>query len=176
VHVVDVLTGGDTERIRHFGHDALSTYGIGSAHSRNEWRSILRQLVALGLLSVDIEGHGGLRLSDASRPVLRGERSIELRRDPIAARSKPARKRGPVAFEDPAADSLFQALRARRMALARTQGVPPYVIFHDSTLAEMAQTRPRALEQMAGITGVGAAKLKRYGMEFLDVITEHQGA
>ncbi len=177
VHIVDVLTGGDTERIRHFRHDALSTYGIGTAHSRNEWRSILRQLVALGLLSVDIEGHGGLRLSDASRPVLRGERDIELRRDPIAARSsKPGRKRSPVAFEDPAADALFQALRACRMALARSQGVPPYVIFHDSTLAAMAQTRPRALDQMASITGVGAAKLERYGTEFLDVISEHQGA
>ncbi len=178
VHVVDVLTGGDTERIRHFRHDSLSTYGIGTAHSRHEWRSILRQLVALGLLTVDIEGHGGLRLSDAARPVLRGERSIELRRDPVAARgkSKSGRKREPVAFTDPAAESLFQALRARRMALARTQGVPPYVIFHDSTLAEMARARPRELGQMAGITGVGTAKLERYGAEFLDVIADHQSA
>ena len=176
VHVVDVLTGGDTERIRHFRHDNLSTYGIGTAYSRNEWRAIMRQLVALGLLTVDIEGHGGLRLSDAARPVLRGERRIELRRDPVVARSKAksSRKRGPVTLEDPAAEALFQALRARRLALARAQGVPPYVIFHDSTLAEMAQARPRELGQMAGITGVGAAKLERYGVEFLGVIAEHQ--
>ena len=176
VHVVDVLTGGDTERIRHFGHDKLSTYGIGTAHSRNEWRAIMRQLVALGLLSVDIEGHGGLRLSDAARPVLRGERTIELRRDPIAARgkAKSSRKRTAVTLDDPAAEALFQALRARRLALARDQGVPPYVIFHDSTLAEMAHTRPRELGQMAGITGIGAAKLERYGIDFLEVIAEHQ--
>ena len=176
VHVVDVLTGGDTERIRHFRHDQLSTYGIGSARSRNEWRAIMRQLVALGLLSVDIEGHGGLRLSDAARPVLRGEKRIELRRDPVVARGKArsGRKREPVTLEDPAAEALFQALRAHRLALARAQGVPPYVIFHDSTLAEMAQARPRELGQMAGITGVGAAKLERYGVEFLGVIAEHQ--
>ncbi len=176
VHVVDVLTGGDTERIRHFRHDSLSTYGIGTAHSRNEWRAIMRQLVALGLLTVDIEGHGGLRLSDAARPVLRGEKRIELRRDPVAARAKPksTRRREAVTFEDPAAEALFQALRAHRLSLARTQGVPPYVIFHDSTLAEMARARPRELGQMAGITGVGAAKLERYGAEFLGVIAEHQ--
>ncbi len=176
VHVVDVLTGGDTERIRHFRHDRLSTHGIGTAYSRNEWRAIMRQLVALGLLTVDIEGHGGLRLAEAARPVLRGQRRIELRREPVAVRGKPksARKRGPVTLEDPAAEALFQALRARRLALARDQGVPPYVIFHDSTLAEMAHARPRELGQMAGITGVGTAKLQRYGTEFLSVIAEHQ--
>ncbi len=170
-HLIDVLLGGDTERVRRFRHDKLSTYGIGGDFSRNEWRSIFRQLVALGLLSVDIEGHGGLRLGARARPVLRGERSIKLRRDPV--RPAAAKKRSSVIFDDPADESLFQALRARRLALAKSQGVPPYVIFHDSTLAEMARARPRRLEQLAGITGVGAAKLERYGTHFLGVIAGH---
>jgi ATP-dependent DNA helicase RecQ len=172
-HLVDVLLGGDTERVRRFHHDRLSTYGIGGDFTRNEWRSMFRQLVALGLLTVDIEGHGGLRLGPEARPVLRGERRIELRRDPVRARPAAAKKRSSVSFENPAEESLFQALRAHRLALAKSQGVPPYVIFHDSTLAEMARSRPHRMEQLAGISGIGAAKLERYGQDFLGVIAGH---
>jgi ATP-dependent DNA helicase RecQ len=172
-HVIDVLLGGDTERVRKFRHDRLSTYGIGGEFSRAEWRSIFRQLVALGLLAVDVEGHGGLRLGPEARPVLRGERTIELRRDPVRGRPSAAKGRGPVLFEDPRDESLFQALRARRLQFAKAQEVPPYVIFHDSTLAAMARARPRRLRELAGISGVGQAKLERYGEEFLAVIAEH---
>ncbi len=176
-HLIDVLLGGDTERVRKFRHQELSTYGIGGDFSREEWRSIFRQLVALGLVAVDVEGHGGLRLTDEARPVLRGERRIELRRDPVTARGRArsaAKARAPVDFADPAAEALFQALRQLRLALAKSQGVPPYVIFHDSTLAEMAHLRPSRLEQLSGITGIGQAKLERYGADFLAVINAQE--
>jgi ATP-dependent DNA helicase RecQ len=173
-HVIDVLLGGDTERVRKFRHNALSTYGIGGEFCRAEWRSIFRQLVSLGLLTVDIEGHGGLRLGPEARPVLRGERRIELRRDAVRARPVAAKARRSVLFNDPKDESLFQALRARRLALAKAQGVPPYVIFHDSTLAAMARERPRRANQLAGISGVGQAKLERYGEDFLAVIAGHE--
>ena len=180
-HVIDVLLGGETERVRKFHHDRLSTYGIGGELSRNAWRSVIRQLVAQGLLTVDLEGHGGLRLGPDCRPVLRGERKVPLRRDPSwrsAPRggAKAGAPRRQIAFEDPASEALFQALRAKRLALAKAQGVPPYVIFHDSTLMEMATARPRSLEAFAGLGGVGQAKLQRYGQAFLAAIAEHEGA
>ena len=180
-HVIDVLLGGETERVRKFHHDRLSTYGIGGELSRNAWRSVIRQLVAQGLLTVDLEGHGGLRLGPDCRPVLRGERKVPLRRDPSwrsAPRggAKAGAPRRQVALEDPASEALFQALRAKRLALAKAQGVPPYVIFHDSTLMEMATARPRSLEAFAGLGGVGQAKLQRYGQAFLAAIAEHEGA
>ena len=178
VHVVDVLLGADTERIRNFGHDRQSTYGIGTEHSKTEWRSILRQLVAGGLLEVDEEGHGGLRLSPGSRAVLKGEQTVELRRDPArlakqAALAKPSRARAALAGPDD--ESLYDALRARRAALAAEQGVPPYLVFHDASLIEMAVTKPGSLEQFAAITGVGKAKLTRYGEDFLLIIAGHAG-
>ncbi len=177
-HLIDVLLGGEGERIRRFGHQRLSTYGIGKELSRGEWRSVFRQLVAMGLLVVDVEGYGGLRLGERSRPVLRGEERVELRREAApkgAAKvskraAKDAKQTQRATFEDARDEVLFQALRARRMALAKEQGVPPYVIFHDSTLAEMAQAKPRHLDEFARISGVGAAKLERYGEDFLAVI------
>jgi ATP-dependent DNA helicase RecQ len=179
-HVIDVLLGGDTERVRKFRHERLSTYGIGGDLSREEWRSIFRQLVAQDLLAVDVEGHGGLRLGPTARPVLRGEQVVELRRELLrkqpAARNAQGRARRSLAFEDPGEEDLFQALRAKRLALAKAQGVPPYVIFHDSTLAEMARARPRHLQQFATLSGVGQAKLERYGEDFLAVIEAHGGA
>ncbi len=175
-HVIDVLLGGETERVRKFHHDRLSTYGIGGELSREAWRSVIRQLVALGLLVVDVEGHGGLRLGPDCRAVLRGERRIELRRDPTWRKApKAAKPRRQVALEDPAAESLFQALRAKRFALAKAQGVPPYVIFHDSTLMEMAQAKPRSLDDFARLSGVGQAKLERYGATFLAVVADYDG-
>ena len=178
VHVVDVLLGADTDRIRRFGHDSLSTYGIGTEHSKGEWRSILRQLVAGGLLEIDEEGHGGLRLSADSRAVLKGERSVELRHDPATSATKisaakPSRARAALAGPDD--EALYDELRARRLALASAQGVPPYVVFHDASLIEMAVTKPRSLEEFATITGVGQAKLTRYGEEFLVIIAGHAG-
>lgn len=173
-HIIDVLLGGDTERIRKFRHDELSTYGIGKEVSRDEWRSVIRQLVSLGLLVVDMEGYGGLRLGNDCREVLRGERRIELRRDPAAKRgtggTRGSRSKGPVDFGDPEQDALFQALRAKRMELAKAQGVPPYVIFQDKQLVAMVLQQPTNLSEFAGLSGVGQAKLERYGEAFLEVI------
>jgi ATP-dependent DNA helicase RecQ len=174
-HLIDVLLGGEGERVRRFGHDRLSTYGIGGDLSREEWRSVFRQLVALGLLAADPEGHGGLCLGEGSREVLRGERTIELRRDPARKSVRtPAAKRAALHFDDPDDAALFESLRVRRMALAKTQGVPPYVIFHDRTLAEIARTRPRRLHELGRITGIGEAKIERYGEDVLAVVAAHQ--
>ena len=175
-HVIDVLLGGETERIRKFRHDKLSTYGIGKDFSRDAWRSIFRQLVAQGLLQVDLDGHGGIRLGPDCRAVLRGERRIELRQDAARPQAKSRASRGgsaapiPLPPED---EGLFAALRAQRLALAKAQGVPAYVIFHDTTLIEMARLRPRSLDDLSGLPGVGAAKLERYGRDFLQVVAEH---
>ena len=174
-HVIDVLLGGNTERIRSSGHDRLSVHGIGADFKREEWRSIFRQLVALGLLVVDVEGHGSLRLGPDCRPVLRGERRIALRRDTV--RHKRAARnadKAPVPPKEAPFRPLFETLRARRLELAREQGVPPYVIFHDTTLAEMASAKPRTLDEMARISGFGTVKLERYGRIFLDIIAAHE--
>jgi ATP-dependent DNA helicase RecQ len=175
-HLVDVLRGRDNERIRGFGHHQLSTFGIGADIETNEWRGIFRQLIARGLLRVDVEGHGGLKLDASSRPLLRGEASVHLRRE--AKPVRPVRRQSShtrVAAEDfdIADQALWEALRACRRRLADAQGVPPYVIFHDATLSEMVQLAPITLKQMAAVSGVGVAKLERYGDEFLTVIRLH---
>jgi len=170
-YLIDVLTGASNERIQGFGHDRLSVFGIGGDLDKTSWRSVFRQLVAAGLLRVDMAGHGGLQLTEAARPVLRGEQTLELRKDADAKPSKrSARKARPSGGGD---DPLFQALREKRAQLAKAQGVPPYIVFNDATLIEMAQARPRTLDEFAGLTGVGAAKLQRYGEVFLAVIAGH---
>jgi ATP-dependent DNA helicase RecQ len=175
-HVIDVLRGADTEKIGRFRHDALSTYGIGKDVSAGEWRSVFRQLVAMGLLLVDIAGHGGLKFGPDCRAVLRGERRIELRRDSVRQRRKRAEKEKAAAVAVGQADKgLFEALRAKRMTLAKAQGVPPYVIFHDSTLLAMAAAKPRDIDAFARLPGVGGAKLSRYAQTFLAVIATHEG-
>ena len=174
-HVIDVLVGAETARIRQLHHEGLSTYGVGGEYSRTEWRAIFRQLVAMGLLVVDVAGHGGLHFGPDCRAVLRGERRVELRRDPVAARARKSAKARPAAtIEDPADEALFQALRTRRMALAKSQGVPPYVIFHDSTLVEIARAKPTDLAQFARLNGVGHVKLDRYGVDFLAIVAAHK--
>ena len=179
-HLVDILRGADTAKIRQFGHDALSTYGIGSELDARQWRSVFRQLVAAGLLEVDLEGHGALRLSAASSAVLKGERSVPLR---VEAAAKPrSRKRDAAAARGGAAPSpvdlpadaaaRFESLRAWRAEVARAQNVPAYVIFHDRTLREIALARPADIGGLAGIPGVGAAKLERYGESLLALLVE----
>jgi len=171
-YIIDVLTGKDDERIRHNRHDQLSTYGIGAEHSIAEWRSIFRQLIAQGHLDVDVEGYGALKLTDRCRPLLRGELQLDLRRP-----SKPERKKdksaGKARDMRSCDEPLFEALRALRLQLAKEQGVPPYVIFHDATLQEMARSRPASAEQMRYISGVGEQKLKRYGARFVEKIAEY---
>ncbi|MDD5393220.1 MAG: DNA helicase RecQ [Thiothrix sp.] len=178
-YVVDVLLGKDDSRISQFRHDLLTTYGIGKEYSSPEWRNIFRQLIALGYLSVDVDGHGGLRLTDKSRPLLRGEQELHLRKEQKPEKRRKERNRTERADKPrfdretlPAeAEALWEALRTLRLQLAREQGVPPYVIFHDSTLLHMATERPSTLEAMRGITGVGESKLEKYGQAFLDVVT-----
>ncbi|QEI14016.1 DNA helicase RecQ [Cellvibrio japonicus] len=175
-HVIDVLRGSNNEKVLQFDHHRLSTYGIGKHLSVDEWKSIFRQLVARGLLDVNSDGFGGLLLNEGCRPYLRGEERLLLRREAKSIANSPRRANlsQDIANED---QSLWQALRACRKRLAEEQGVPPYVIFHDSTLREMLEFRPLTLDQLRGITGVGESKLKRFGEEFLTVLreAEYQG-
>ncbi|MBH3427852.1 DNA helicase RecQ [Pseudomonas alkylphenolica] len=172
-HLVDVLLGRDNEKIRNFGHEKLAVYGVGKARSEGDWRSLFRQLVARGLADIDLEGYGGLRLSDTCRPLLRGEVSLELRRDlKPQTSSKSSGSGGSPASQLVRGDEReqWEALRALRRKLAEEHGVPPYVIFPDSTLLEMLRSQPTSLSEMAQVSGVGARKLERYGEAFLDVL------
>ncbi len=168
-HVIDVLRGADTAKVRQFGHQSVSTYGIGGELDAKQWRGVFRQLVAAGLLDADIEGHGALRLTAAATPLLRGEQTLQLRAEPPKRERarKPAEpgKRGVATpIELPAeAAARFAVLRQWRSGIAREQGVPPYVIFHDATLRGIALEHPRDLATMSSIPGVGASKLERYG-------------
>jgi ATP-dependent DNA helicase RecQ len=177
-HVIDILRGIDSERISQLGHDKLTTFGIGADMDEKQWRSVFRQLLAAGLLEADAEGYGTLRLSSASRQVLTGGQSVHLRED--ARPPHTARRRrdsslkqaghgasiGIEAYEQ----TLWDALRALRAQLARQQGVPPYVVFHDATLLAMLRAMPADETELATVSGVGEAKLKRYGRDFLEVI------
>ena len=169
VHVIDVLTGKETEKVRNFGHHTLKTFGVGQGQTADHWRGVLRQLAALGFIGVDLERHGALVLNESCRPVLRGEQTVELRVDPPRP---PAARRGRRASE-PVAEAdggLFSTLRALRLELAREQGVPPYVIFHDTTLQELARRRPTDRFGFSQIPGVGEAKLERYADRFIEAI------
>jgi ATP-dependent DNA helicase RecQ len=169
-HVIDVLRGSSNEKINSFNHQTLSTYGIGKHLTADEWKSIFRQLVARGLLDVDAQAYGGLKLNDACREILRGEEKIQLRREIKASATAVARKQGVVV--DAEDQNLWNALRACRKRLAEEHGVPPYVIFHDATLREMLEFRPTTESELLSITGVGHSKLERFGAEFLEVIRE----
>lgn len=181
-HLSDVLIGKATERVEKFNHHALSTFGIGKELNAAQWSSVYRQLVAGGLLEADSAAYGGLKLTAAARPILRGELSLWLRRDTEPAIRKAGRKaqrgepytQGNNRLSEPFAgandDPLWLALKAKRTELARQQGVPPYVIFHDSTLRDMLSRRPATLNEMAEVSGVGQAKLVRYGEEFLAIL------
>jgi ATP-dependent DNA helicase RecQ len=177
-HLVDVLRGIDGERARQLGHDRLSTFGVGADLDEKTWRSVFRQIVAAGLLEVDAEGFGSLRLTEASRAVLKGEREVRLRRDaeraPRGKRRGDARRAPEAAALAPQDDALFEALRSLRARLAREQNLPAYVIFHDATLRAIATHRPRDRDQLATIGGVGGAKLARYGGAVLEVVAANE--
>jgi ATP-dependent DNA helicase RecQ len=174
-HVIDVLLGKSTERIERLGHNHLSTYGIGKDLDEKQWLSVFRQLITLGYLVVDHEAHGALKLADACRPVLRGETQLRLRRDEektVSRRQAPSN----ASLADPDNYRLWEALRALRKQLADEQGVPPYVIFHDSVLLEMVQRRPKTFVELGRLSGIGERKLERYGSEFLAEIRKHGAA
>ena len=174
-HLIDVLLGKDSDKIKRFNHHALSVYGIGAELGALEWRSAIRQLTAAGLLTPDPNGHGGLRLTDKSRAVLRGEQPFLLRKHPPRERPQKRNRAATPAVESLDNDddkALFEALRKLRLNLAREQGVPPYVIFHDSTLTDMAAKKPPNATAMLAVSGVGQVKVDRYGGAFLEVINE----
>ena len=174
-YVVDVLLGKPDDRIQRLGHDQLSTFGIGKELDQSEWRHLFRQLISRGLLSVDMEAHGSLRLTETSRAVLRGEQPLHLRKFVKTSTSKSRNRKPSVAGGKLADDTLWQALRQLRTQLAEQQGVPAYVIFHDATLMEMVERQPRSLAQLRDISGIGDRKLDAYGDAFLAVINQHSG-
>jgi ATP-dependent DNA helicase RecQ len=169
VHLIDVLHGRESERVMRWDHDRLSVFGVGADVDDATWRSVFRQLVALGLAEVDHAGHGALRLTPASRPVLRGEQAVQMRRLRTVSRSSKKTRGAPGGLA--AADAeLLARLKAWRLSQSRDQGVPAYVVLHDSTLVEIARQRPRDLAALAAVPGIGTTKLARYGAELLEAI------
>ncbi len=175
-HLIDILRGKATEKVQQFGHDDLPTFGVGADLDDAGWRSVFRQLLAAGLLHADAQAYGALRLTDAARPVLKGEATLSLRKQ---VKRSPERKSalagrrsssgaGPALAEADA--PLFEALRAWRAGLAREQGVPAYVILHDKTLREIAVQRPASTAALLGIPGIGQAKVERYGEAILSLL------
>ncbi len=167
-HLIDILLANETDKVRARRHDALSTWGIGKDWSRPQWQAIFRQMMGHDLVRPDPDRHGALRMTEAAKPILKGEAQINLRKDTIRKATRRPAVKAMVAEEDA---PLLSALKAKRRALAESQRVPAYVIFPDRTLIEMAETRPMTLDDMARIGGVGAKKLERYGDTFLEVIT-----
>ena len=187
-HVIDNLLGKNTERMTKLKHDKISTFGIGKELTEREWKSIFRQLASMGLLVVDMENHGSIKLSSDYKTVLSSGNAIYLRYDPEEKRKvKEAKDKSNVkaasnktdavktksSLETPAEQELFEKLRAKRLELAKAQNLPPYVIFHDTALVEMAKGKPRTLEELANISGVGSMKLEKYGEVFLGVILDN---
>ena len=175
VHLVDVLMGKTNAKVSQFSHQTLSVFGVGKAVTPQQWSSIFRQLVAAGFLESDITAFGGLKLTEAARPVLKNESEVWLRRDVEVAKKTSKAQRSSnakAAYDGLSDDPLWLALKAKRLALAREQGVPPYVIFHDSTLLAILNSRPQSLLELSRITGVGRAKLDRYGDDFLQLLAD----
>ncbi|QGT78951.1 DNA helicase RecQ [Guyparkeria halophila] len=174
-YLVAVLRGEADDRMRRFGHDQISTFGIGDELSATAWRGLFRQLIARGLIAVDAEGHGGLHLDPSARAVLRGEERLYLRPE---KKKRRAATRGakpgstPVPVED---EPLWESLRSHRKRLSEEQGIPPYMVFSDATLKHMLEIRPSRLEEMAAVSGVGEHKLEKYGEGFLRILQAHAG-
>lgn len=172
-HLIDVLMGKETEQVLRFRHDKVSTYGIGKEYTQMQWQSIFRQLVAANFLTVDLTGFGTLRLTESAGGVLKGQTTLALRKDMEVVKTKVKGEVGKkIKLQNKIIpqDELWQALKSKRMELAQNQGVPPYIIFHDSSLIEMHSRRPRNRDEFAEISGVGESKLEKYGEHFLRVI------
>ncbi|WP_167050635.1 DNA helicase RecQ [Salinibacterium sp. ZJ77] len=167
-HLIDILLGRETDRVRSQGHDELRTFGIGTEISEQEWRGVVRQLLAQGLLAVNSDGYGTLVITEASAAVLDGSRPVKLRREPEKVAKTAKRKAGAELPET--AQPLFEALRAWRADVAREQGVPAYIVFGDATLRGIALTEPTSIEQLGEISGVGEKKLEAYGEAVLAVV------
>ncbi len=175
-HVIDVLRGGDSDKVARFQHDQLAVFGAGQDRSAQQWRAIIRQLIAARLVDINFEQYGALRLTDASRPVLRGEKDIRFVVERRAAeRGKSGATRRAVAGLSADEERLFDALRELRMQIAKAAGVPPYVVFGDAALQEMAVAQPKDAEAFLAVSGVGPHKLDRYGPDFMAAIIHHAG-
>jgi ATP-dependent DNA helicase RecQ len=175
MHLIDVLVGRMTERVKQFGHDRISVFGIGAELNERQWRAAMRQLVAMGHLRPDSEAFGALKLTDTARGVLKGETEVMLREETPGARVRASRaksRRGDLAPASIAAGdpSLLGALRAWRSQIARKRGVPAYVVLHDSTIDGIATSRPVTLTQLRGIPGIGDKKLEHYGDELIALV------
>ncbi|WP_341232670.1 DNA helicase RecQ [uncultured Sulfitobacter sp.] len=168
-HLIDILLGNETDKIRERGHTSLPTYGVGTEYDKREWQAVFRQMMGHDLVRPDAERHGALRMTDAALPILRGEAQISLRRDSIRAAGATRRPAVKMLVSEEDAP-LLSALKAKRRGLAEAAKVPAYIIFNDRTLIEMAEKRPDSLDAMARVGGVGAKKLESYGRAFLDVI------
>jgi len=174
-HVIDVLRGAQTERISQWHHDKLTVYGVGADRSEQEWRAILRQAIALGLVTVDHDAFSSLKLTDLARPVLKGEQKVQLRQyqKPVKAK-RPSTSRSSYEETELSRDeqAIFDRLRSWRMGTAREHGVPAYVVFQDATLREIAKVKPTSIDQLRGVSGVGEKKLVSYGDEIVAIIVE----
>lgn len=168
-HLIDILLGNETDKVKQRGHQSLPTYGVGTEYSKPEWQAVFRQMMGRDLVRPDPARHGALRMTDSALPILRDEQTITLRRDSIKAAGSSRRPAVKAMVNDEDAP-LLSALKAKRRGLAEAAKVPAYIIFTDRTLIEMAETRPANLDQMAGVSGIGAKKLESYGAAFLEVI------
>ncbi|MCS4234784.1 DNA helicase RecQ [Stenotrophomonas rhizophila] len=171
-HLIDILRGGENDKIRQFGHSELSTYGIGKDLDARTWRSVFRQLVAASLLEVDSEAYGGLRLTDGSREVLKGQRKVMMRRESPKTRERDRSGQRTGLSVLPEDLALFNALRSLRAELAKEQNVPAFVIFHDSTLRNIAEQRPTSVDALGRVGGIGGTKLSRYGERLVEIVRE----
>ncbi len=174
-HVIDVLRGADSEKVKQWGHERLQTYGVGADRGDAEWRAILRQAIALGLVSVDYDAYNSLKLTELARPVLRGEKPVQMRQYQKPERQKRSKGRNTAkdyaeAGMSAAEVTLFEKLRWWRMEAARKHNVAAFVIFHDSTMREIAKARPTSLAELRGVSGVGEKKLESYGSEIISLI------
>jgi ATP-dependent DNA helicase RecQ len=167
-HVIDVLRGQLTERVQRFHHDELTTWKIGADRSDRQWRAVFRQLVAKGYLETDSDGYGALKLTESARDLLKGQVTVSFREDAEAPRKR-SRRATPAVDDHVYSGPLLQALRDWRLATAREHGVPAYVVFHDSTLESIAVREPKTLDDLRGISGIGANKLERYGRALLEI-------
>jgi ATP-dependent DNA helicase RecQ len=174
-HLIDILRGNSTERVQRFRHDELTTFNVGADLTDQQWRAVFRQLIALGFLEADAEAYGAFKLTDAARDVLKGEITVSFRAEAERPRQRERSRKAAFvsSLHSPVAGPLLDALRAWRHATAREHGVPAYVVFHDSTLEAIAATRPRTLDDLRGISGIGAKKLERYGEALLTIASEN---
>jgi ATP-dependent DNA helicase RecQ len=176
-HLISILVGEETDSVRRFGHDKLKTFGVGHDRSKAEWRSLLRQIYAAGLIGLELAEYGRWTLTDKGVAVLKGQERIELRSDVLMKPAERRRRRGRMEAESvvPSDDPLLLDLKGLRTRLAKEEGVPAYVIFSDRSLIDMAAKRPTTVRAFGGIHGVGQAKLDRYADAFLEVMKAHAG-